>query len=147
MPSKAFEVNIAKVDQSNKTIEGVVYRPSKVFKEDGTPSDYTDSQGDWATVEDVKKACHNFGKKLSIAKPKQAGVDKQHNNVGGYGFIVENYIAKSDIPEIGALKDDWCAAVEVTDDATWQQILKGEIQGFSIGGTAVYITNEPEGGE
>ena len=44
--NKSFEVNIAKVDKDNKIVEGVVYRPSKVFDKDGNPTDYIDSQGD-----------------------------------------------------------------------------------------------------
>ena len=145
MPAKNFEVKIAKVDEQNHIVEGVVYRPSKVFKEDGTPEDHIDTQGDWATVEDVKKACHDFGKKLAITQSiAKAGVDKSHNEKGGYGFVVENYIAKTDIPDINAKVDDWCAAVEITDDSTWNQVLKGDITGFSIGGTAVYVN--PGGG-
>lgn len=147
MPSKSFEVKISKVDEENHIVEGVVYRPSKVFKEDGTPEDHIDTQGDWATVEDVKKACHNFSKKLALTQSvAKAGVDKGHNEKGGYGFVVENYIAKTDIPDIDAKQDDWCAAIEVTDTSTWSQIQKKEITGFSIGGTAIYI-NPAEGGE
>lgn len=142
--NKEFIVDIAKVDVDTKIVEGVVYRPSKVFKEDGTPTDYTDSQGDWMTEGDVKKACHNFGKKLALSKTQtKVGVDKNHNSKGGYGIVVENYIAKADIPEINAKKGDWCAAVEVVDTSTWTQIEKSEITGFSIGGTAVYL----KGGE
>lgn len=139
---KSFEVKIAKLDEENRIVEGVVYRPSKKFDENGEPTDYKDSQGDWSTVEEVKKACHNFSKKISIAKG--AGVDKQHNEKSGYGHVVENYIAKTDIPTIEALEGDWCAAIEVTDDTTWEQVKKGEITGFSIGGNVIYTT---EGGE
>lgn len=135
--NKSFEVNIAKVDKENKIVEGVVYRPSKEFDKDGNPTDYIDSQGDWMTEDDVKKACHNFSKKLAITKGQV--VDKQHNEKAGYGHVVENYIAKADIPDIKAKKGDWCAAVEVIDDKTWKQVLKEEITGFSIGGKAVYI--------
>ncbi|SDX78592.1 Putative phage serine protease XkdF [Tepidimicrobium xylanilyticum] len=135
--NKSFEVSIAKIDKENRIVEGVVYRPSKEFDKYGNPTDYVDSQGDWMTEEDVKKACHKFSKKLAINKGKV--VDKQHNEKGGYGHVVENYIAKVDIPDIGAKKGDWCAAIEVTDEETWKQVLKGEITGFSIGGRAVYI--------
>ena len=135
--NKSFEVNIAKVDKENKIVEGVVYRPSKEFDKDGNPTDYIDSQGDWMTEDDVKKACHNFSKKLAITKGQV--VDKQHNEKAGYGNVVENYIAKVDIPDIGAKKGDWCAAIEVTCEKTWEQVLKGEIAGFSIGGRAEYI--------
>ncbi|WHH59159.1 XkdF-like putative serine protease domain-containing protein [Petroclostridium sp. X23] len=143
--AKSFEVSIAKVDEVNRIVEGVVYRPSKVFKADGTPTDYIDSQGDWMTEDDVKKACHKFAKKLTISKSGKTGVDKHHNEKAGYGVVVENYIAKADIPDIDAKAGDWCAAVEVTDEATWKQVQKREITGFSMGGNAVYIP--VEGGE
>lgn len=133
--NKSFEVDIAKVDEENKIVEGVVYRPSKEFDKDGKPTDVIDTQGDWMTEEDVKKACHSFAKKLAITKGSV--VDKNHNEKAGYGQVVENYIAKTDIPEIGAKKGDWCAAIEVTDDSTWTQVEKKEITGFSIGGKAI----------
>lgn len=132
---KSFEVNISKVDKINKIVEGVVYRPSKKFDEKGDATDYKDSQGDFMNEEDVKKACHSFAKKLAITKGSV--VDKNHNCKAGYGSVVENYIAKTDIPDIGALKGDWCAAIEVTCDETFEQIEKKEITGFSIGGKAV----------
>ena len=87
--TKQFEVKIAKVDEANKVIEGVVYRPSKVFNKKGEPTDYTDSQGDWMSEDDVKKACHDFAKKMAITKGQV--VDKQHNEKAGYGHVVENY--------------------------------------------------------
>lgn len=134
---KEISVKINKVDADLRTVEGVVYRPSKVFDAEGNPTDYIDSQGDWATVEDVKKAAHSFMEKLMHSNAK--GVDKQHNEIDGYGYVVENYIAKCDIPEIDVLKDDWVAAIKITDDNTWNDVLNGTITGFSIGGTAVYV--------
>lgn len=133
---KKIDVKIAKFDDENRIVEGVVYRPSKVFDNNGNPTDYIDAHGDWATVEDVKKAAHKFMEKL--VNNNNVGVDKQHNEVGGYGYVVENYIAKCDIPNIGVLKDDWVAAIKVTDDETWKDIKLGNITGFSIGGTAIY---------
>lgn len=134
--TKQFEVAIAKVDEENKIIEGVVYRPSKEFNSKGEPI-YKDSQGDWMTEEDVKKACHDFAKKMAITKGQV--VDKQHNEKAGYGHVVENYIAKTDIPDLGVLAGDWVAAIEVTCKKTWDQVLKEDITGFSIGGKAAYV--------
>ena len=135
--AKSFEVAISKIDKENMIIEGVVYRPSKEFNKNGEPTDYKDSQDDWMTEEDVKKACHNFAKKLAITKGQV--VDKQHNEKAGYGHVVENYIAKTDIPEIDAKAGDWCAAVEITCEKTWKQVIKEELTGFSIGGKAIYV--------
>ena len=67
---------------------------------------------------------------------KSAGVDKQHNGVSGYGTVLESYIAKAAVEDINAEPGDWVAAVEVTDETTWNEIVKGDITGFSIGGTA-----------
>ncbi|MEG1870965.1 MAG: XkdF-like putative serine protease domain-containing protein, partial [Peptostreptococcaceae bacterium] len=89
---KNLECKISKLDEENKIVEGVVYRPSKEFDNNGNPTDHTDSHGDWATVEDVKKASHKFMEKLMNTNAK--GVDKQHNEIDGYGYVVENYIAK-----------------------------------------------------
>lgn len=141
---KHLECKISKLDEENRIVEGVVYRPSKEFDSEGNPTDYIYSHGDWATVDDVKKASHKFMEKLmNTTNIATAGVDKQHNEIGGYGYVVENYIAKCDIPEIDVLKDDWVAAIKVTDDTTWNDIKLGNITGFSIGGTAIYV----EGGD
>lgn len=133
------DMPIAKVDEANQTVIGVVYKASKAIGADGKPVDKStiDTHGNWATETEVKKACHNFNKKLQNQKlVGKVGVDKQHNEKAGYGIVIESYITMTDIPEINAAKGDWIAAVEVTDDACWQQIQKGEIEGFSIGGTA-----------
>ena len=138
---------IAKVDETSRTVIGVVYKASKTIGEDGKPVDKStiDTHGNWATEAEVKKACHNFNKKLQNKKlAGKVGVDKQHNEKAGYGVVIESYIAMTDILEINAAKGDWVAAVEVTDDTCWQQIQKGEIEGFSIGGTAKI---EAKGGE
>lgn len=132
-------VPIAKIDETTRTVVGVVYKASKEIGPDGKPADRStiDTHGNWATEVEVKKACHNFNKKLQNKKlAGKVGVDKQHDEKAGYGVVIESYIAMADIPEISATKGDWVAVVEVIDDTCWQQIQKGEIEGFSIGGTA-----------
>lgn len=134
---KSIEMPIAKVDKESRIIYGVVYKASKEFDENGNPVDYEDTQGNWAKPEEVKKACHSFNKKLQNRKVAfNGGVDKQHNEVAGYGIVVESYIAKVAEPDINADVGDWVAAIEVTDNACWGEIEKQEITGFSIGGKA-----------
>lgn len=138
---------IAKIDESDRTVIGVVYKAAKEIGEDGKPKDKStiDTHGNWATEAEVKKACHNFNKKLQNKKLSgKVGVDKQHNEKAGYGIVIESYIAMADIPELNAAKGDWVAAVEVTDNACWEQIQKGEIEGFSIGGNAKIETEGSE---
>lgn len=139
---------IAKIDDSTRVVIGVVYKASKKFDDKGKALDNLDTHGNWAKEEEVKKACHNFNKKLQNKKLiGKVGVDKQHNEKAGYGIVVESYIAMSDIPDINAEKGDWVAAVEVTDDECWKQIAKGEIEGFSIGGKATIDTEKGGGSD
>lgn len=134
---KSVEMPIAKIDTESRMIYGVVYKASKEFDEDGNPTDYEDTQGNWAKAEAIKKACHSFNKKLQNRKAAfKGGVDKQHNEIAGYGIVVESYIAKVAEPEINADVGDWIAAIEVTDDTCWSLVEKKEITGFSIGGKA-----------
>ena len=121
---------ISKIDNEERIVYGVVYKASKAFDENGKPTDFVDTDHNWATEAEVKKACHNFNRKLQ--KPKKV----QHNGVSGYGTVLESYIAKAAVEDINAEPGDWVAAIEVTDETTWNEIVKGDITGFSIGGTA-----------
>lgn len=145
MDRMMISVPIAKVedDGESRIVYGVVYKAATLDAA-GKPAE-VDTQGNWATAEEVKKACHRFNRRMATA-PKDAGVDKQHNEKPGYGTVLESYIAKTAIPDINAAPGDWVAAIEVTDDATWKEIQKGEIEGFSIGGTATII-EDGKGGE
>lgn len=143
MDTVILNIPISKIDNEAHIIYGVVYKAAQLGA-DGKPGN-TDTQGNWATAEEVKKACHNFNRKLLDQKPKKAGVDKQHNEVLGYGAVLESYVAKAAIPEINAAPGDWVAAVEVTDSTSWAEIVKGDITGFSIGGKASIIP--AKGGE
>lgn len=145
MPEMQLILPIAKIDTAAQIVYGVVLKCSKEFGSDGKPTDFKDTDGNWATEEQVKKACHKFNRKLlKSAASKKIGVDKQHNGVAAYGSVIESYIAKSDVPEINACAGDWVAAVEVTDKKAWDEIEKGEITGFSVGGKAVIHTEKGE---
>ena len=145
MNVKKIEMPISKVDKKSRVIYGVVLKASKEFDDKGNPTDFEDTDGNWVTTDEVKKACHGFNKKLQMRKAFKGGVDKQHNEVAGYGVVVESYIAKAAEPEINAVAGDWVAAVEVLNDDCWNEVLKGDITGFSIGGKANILT--AEGGE
>lgn len=141
MADLSMVMPIAKVSEEDHVVMGVVYKASKQFDEQGNAIDNVDTDGNWMREETVKKACHNFNRKLQLPRiSKHVGVDKQHNEVEGYGIVLESYIAKAAIADINADIGDWVAAIEVTDEPTWEQILKGQITGFSIGGTAVIQT-------
>jgi hypothetical protein len=58
--------------------------------------------------------------------------------------IVESYVAKSDMEIEGQQikKGTWLMTMEVADDDVWGKIEKGEITGFSMGGTGNYSTED-----
>ena len=101
--------------------------------------DETDTQGHTETVEEIRKACHNFMEAYrSGGKAGHMGL--MHNKVvDGQIAILENYIQKSD-ETIGTelvKAGSWLMAVRVISDAIWKSVKAGDLTGFSIGGTAV----------
>lgn len=121
---KRFNLIVKNVDE--QIVTGVVYEPN-----------VEDSHGDYMTSEDIEKSAHTFLKEYRQ-------VDKQHNWQGGFGDVVESYVAKSDMEIEGETitKGTWLMSVHVTDNDTWESIKKGEITGFSMGGVGEYITEE-----
>jgi len=114
------QVQIAKVDDTKHVVIGVVYQP-----------DVEDSHGDMMDAVEIEKAAHLF-----MEGQHTYNIDKQHDLDTDKGYVVESYIAPCDM-EIGdqvIAKGSWVAGVKVTDDATWEDIQKGEITGFSMWG-------------
>lgn len=114
------QVQIAKVDDSNRIVIGVVYQP-----------DTPDAHDDQMTADEIEKAAHLF-----MENQHTYNIDKQHDLETDKGYVVESYIAPCDM-EIGEqtiIKGSWVAGVKVMDDETWDAIQKGEITGFSMWG-------------
>ena len=99
-----------------------------------------DSDGDYMDAETIRKMAYKFMLNLKLKN-----IDVQHNNrlVPGAG-VVESFIARKDDPDF--IEFAWVVGVHVPDDATWGQIKKGEINGFSIEalvkGTASFLELE-----
>lgn len=114
---------ILKVDDSTHYVTGIVYEPMK-----------EDSQGEFMTEDEIRKAAYWFVKNGDK-------VDLQHSFEPADGVaVVESYVAPGDI-EIGGetvIKGTWIMTAEVTNDEIWEQIQKGEVTGFSMGGTGKY---------
>ncbi|WP_145047867.1 XkdF-like putative serine protease domain-containing protein [Paenibacillus xylanexedens] len=114
------QVQIAKVDDTQHIVIGVVYQP-----------DVEDVHGDMMDAVEIEKAAHLF-----MENQHTYNIDKQHDLDADKGYVVESYIAPCDM-EIGdqvIVKGSWVAGVKVTDDDTWEDIQKGEITGFSMFG-------------
>lgn len=117
---------IVKTDTDSHYVTGIVYEPMT-----------EDSQGDYMT-EEIRKAAHWFAKNGD-------GIDIQHNfEKFEKAEVVENWIAKADF-EIGkekVKKGTWLMTVEITDPDVWAAVEKGEITGFSMGGTGIYSEDD-----
>lgn len=118
---------IVKTDTNSHYVTGIVYEPMT-----------EDSQGDYMTEEEIRKAAHWFAKNGD-------GIDIQHNfEKFEKAEVVENWIAKADF-EIGkekVKKGTWLMTVEITDPDVWAAVEKGEITGFSMGGTGIYSEDD-----
>ena len=113
---------IIKKDSENHYVTGIVYEP-----------DCEDTQNDSMTAEEIQKAAYWFMKNGD-------GVDLQHDfEKLENASVVESWVAKSDfnIDDETVLKGTWLMTVEVSDPDVWDDIEKGKITGFSMGGKAV----------
>lgn len=96
--------------------------------------DTVDAQGDVITAEEIQKAAHTF----LIEYNEQTQIAYMHKDFKRPLALVESYIAPIDFEYEGrsVVKGTWIVTVKVLDEDTWQAVKKGEIRGFSIGGTA-----------
>lgn len=114
---------ILKADSEAHYVTGIVYEPME-----------EDTQGNYMTAEEIEKAQRWFAKNAN-------SIDFQHNfEKMESAAVVENWIAKCDCQINGqdVKEGSWLMTVEVSDPGIYEAIEKGEITGFSMGGTGVY---------
>jgi len=120
---------IIKTDMENHYVTGIVYEPME-----------EDSHGNYMTAEEITKAAYWFAKNGDK-------VDLQHSfEPLESALVVENWVAKADF-KIGdevVKKGTWLMTVEVSDEKVWDDIEKGEITGFSMGGLGNYSEEDVE---
>ncbi len=116
-----LEIPIIKINLDERLAGGAVYAP-----------DVTDLQGDSASPDEIRKACHNF----SINKGKMGIMHEE--DATEKVTIVENYIAPVNFHLNGHYirKGTWMLVVKIHDDALWERVKSGELTGFSMGGRA-----------
>ncbi len=123
---------IIKADTETHHITGVVYAP-----------DVEDTDGNFMTAEEIRKAAYRFAK--SGGKN-----DLNHSMEAAEGVeVVESYVAPCDMQMEGEpiAKGTWLMTVEVENDEVWGAVEKGDITGFSMGGSGVYVGEESSGVE
>ena len=114
---------IVKTDAQSHYVTGIVYEPME-----------EDTHGNYMTEAEIEKAAHWFAKNGNM-------VDLQHSFEPLDGAsVVESWIAKADFEIEGQTvkKGTWLMTVEVSDEAVWDGIEKGDITGFSMGGIGTY---------
>ncbi|MFP3415306.1 XkdF-like putative serine protease domain-containing protein [Bacillus sp. SIMBA_074] len=119
-PNISKQIPILKTEEEKQLITGVVYEPL-----------VADSHDDMMTAEEIEKAAYTFMENYQH-------IDKQHDEIAGKGTVVENWIAKSDmmVGDQEVTAGTWLMTVRVDDEETWEQVKKGDITGFSMGGFA-----------
>lgn len=115
-------VPLLKANKDEKTITGVVLVP-----------DTPDAHNDTFPKAVIRKAAHDF----MVAYNKTVKMGVQHKKFNKPFVILESYIAPINFV-LGTktiAEGSWVIVVKVLDDKIWKKVKKGEITGFSIGGT------------
>jgi len=125
----------AKVDKAQQIVAGAVYRVSHLTS--GQP-DLVDAQGDFTLPGQLEKAEESW---------KKAGcpIFLMHQTpLGEKVRVLKSLTAPRDMEIEGqSLRaGDWWVECRIEDPDLWQQVLKGELTGYSMGGSAVGGTVE-----
>lgn len=85
-----------------------------------TPNSY----GDYWTKEGIREAAYEFAK-------QGYGIDVNHDNndVTGAVHVIESFIAREGDPDF--IVGSWVVGMHIADDTMWDQVLAGEINGYS----------------
>lgn len=136
-----FFVPIIKSDKAKKLVYGYVLVPNEdQFVSEGKVED---SQGDIITHAEVEKAAHSFLKNMSDRIHKGSGTGLQHIFFDDIGYPVESYV---DTDGVHGRKGGWVVGTKITSDRVWDAIEKGEITGYSMGGTGYRRPVDGSGG-
>lgn len=124
MPEKFVSIYpVDKADNDEHICCSVVYAP-------GSPDD-TDTQGDYATENEIRLAAYSFVENTQIFKMNHKGKPIKVK-------ILESYIAPQDVTIAGQLiiKGSWILTTRILDKKVWDAIKKKEILGMSMAGFA-----------
>ena len=121
--STAYEaqdvIQFKKLDGEEQIVFGEVYAPG-----------FPDSQGDFMTPDEIKKMAYNF-----MRKGLTSNIDTNHSQQPNGSYIAESFIAREDDPVF--IPGSWVIGVKVPDQAVWQMVKSGELNGFSLDGIGV----------
>lgn len=111
----ADQASIVKKEEYERLIYSEVYAPNR-----------PDSDGAFMTADNIKQMAHRF-----IASGKMGQIDLFHdNNVVEGCVVVESFIAREGDPTF--IEGAWVVGIYIGNDAVWQAILGGTINGLSV---------------
>lgn len=108
---------VTKLDKANQIVYGVVYEPYAI-----------DTDGETISKEHVALMAWDF-----ISSGYYTKIDIQHNFKESGATVVESFVTRKGDPDFP--EDSWVLGVQVPD-AIWEQVLSGELNGFSLAGPA-----------
>lgn len=112
-------IPIKKLDQEEQVVFGEVYAPG-----------FPDSQGDFMSADEIKKMAYNF-----LRKGVTSNIDTNHSQTPNGSYVVESFIARDGDPIF--IPGSWVLGVKVPDQAVWQMVKSGELNGFSLDGFGI----------
>ncbi len=104
--------------ESERLVYGEVYAPLQV-----------DTDEEAMTADEIKKMAHSFMMDGFTSK-----IDVQHSQAESGCLIVESFLARKNDPD-NFIEGSWVLGVKVLPDELWEAIQKGELNGFSFGGS------------
>lgn len=120
-PSYTKTIKIKKSDEEG-VVYGIVYSP-----------DQEDSQGDFATADEIKKAAYAFMKNRNTLN-----VDKDHSFDIEKAFVSESWVLKENDPVFpDEPAGSWAVAIQLEDEELKKSAKNGDIGGISMAGTAL----------
>lgn len=113
--------DILKVDNDKRRIYGIALE-----------ADLEDRQGDWVSEDELEEAAVHAIKSGAV-------VGRNHKQIG-VGTIVASFPLTNELQKalgvsVPSGRGVWLVGLEVSDDATWAAVKRGEFEGLSIGGT------------
>lgn len=112
-----MEAIVKSVDKKEQIVFAEVYAPMR-----------PDTDGEFMTVEDVKRMAYRFMKSLRLSS-----IDSDHNHVMIDGAcVVESFIARKGDPVF--IEGSWVVGVHIPDKKQWARVESGDLNSFSLEG-------------
>jgi hypothetical protein len=127
VPSDRHGARLVKQDAAQQKVWGVVMEPQRV-----------DTQGDYEERDAIERACHQFMADYRLHKAN-LGHSHERPMMDDEAVLCENYCTPGPAT-IGGERvpaGTWVQAWHLKSAPLWDAVLKGEMTGFSFGGTGV----------